>query len=102
MKNVYYSDGPPSITAGIAGRFTQGKQRPVSDRIGALLLARPEFREADGSVPVDESQDIVALTREAQDADKADAKAAKEMAKDAAAAKDAAGQEAPASAGEGR
>lgn len=102
MKNVYYVDGPPSITAGIAGRFTRGKQRPVSDRIGALLLARPEFREADGTVPVDDTQDVEALARGAQEADKADAKAAKELTKEPAVAKDAAVQETPASAGAGR
>ena len=77
MKRVYYTDGPPTITAGIAGIFNQGKARPVSDRIAAMLLARPEFKEATTDIPDDEKQDIKALEAEAKQADVIDAKAAK-------------------------
>lgn len=84
MKRVYFPEGPPTLTAGIAGRFNQGKAKPVSDKTAALLLARPEFKEAGADIPDDETQDIKSLEAEALTADKADAKAAKATDKAAA------------------
>lgn len=88
MKYVYYTDGPDTITAGIAGAFARGRARPVSNRVADLLLARPEFREAGPDTPHDDTQDIAALEAAAREADAADEKAARERtATDKAAAK---------------
>lgn len=80
MKYVYYTAGPDTITAGIAGAFTRDKARPVSNRVADLLLARPEFREADPDTPRDDDQNIAALEAAAREADAADEKSAKEKA----------------------
>lgn len=84
MKRIFYPVGPPTLNAGIAGRFNLGKAKPVSDKTAALLLARPEFKEAASDIPDDDTQDIKTLEVEAQEADEADAKAAKEATKKAA------------------
>lgn len=77
MKRVFYSEGPPTLNAGIAGRFNLGKAKPVSDKTAALLLARSEFKEAGQDIPDDDSQDIKTLEAEAVAADRIDAKEAK-------------------------
>lgn len=82
MKKVYYTDGPDTITAGIAGTFTRGKAKPVSTRVADLLLARPEFHEAAPDTPLDETLDIAALEDAAREADAADEREAAARAKD--------------------
>ncbi|OGU13872.1 MAG: hypothetical protein A2076_13170 [Geobacteraceae bacterium GWC2_53_11] len=77
MKRVFYPVGPPTLMAGIGGRFNLGKAKPVSDKIAALLLSRPEFKEAAPDMADDETQDIKALEAEALAADKQDARDAK-------------------------
>jgi hypothetical protein len=74
MKNIYFKDGPPSLTAGIAGPFNQGKSKPVSDKVAAQLLARTDivFQVAGPEIPADTGHDITALEVAALEADKAD------------------------------
>lgn len=77
MKRIFYPVGPPTLMAGIGGRFNLGKAKPVSDKIAALLLHRPEFKEAGTEIPDDDTQDIKALEADAGSADRNDAKEAK-------------------------
>lgn len=81
MKKVYYTDGPDTITAGIAGLFCRGKAKPVSTRLADLLLFRPEFHEATAETPMDDTQDIAALKVAALSADVRDEKEAAEKAR---------------------
>lgn len=87
MKRIYYEPGPPTLRAGIAGQFVAGKSKPVSDRVAALLLARPEFREAKADTPGDDSVEIAALETAALEEDKADATEARRKAAEEKAAR---------------
>lgn len=77
MKRVYYTSGPATLNAGIAGRFNQGKAKPVSDKIAAMLLGKPGFKEAATDTPLDDTVDIATLETAALAADKIDQEAAK-------------------------
>ncbi len=45
MKSVYYTEGPESITAGVAGRFEIGIPKELTNEVANLLLAKPIFQE---------------------------------------------------------
>jgi hypothetical protein len=45
VKKIVYTEGPPSLNAGIAGRFILGEPRDIEDDVAALLLAKPMFKE---------------------------------------------------------
>lgn len=51
MKRIYYQGGPPSITAGEAGRFEQGRVKPVADALAVLLLNRTDIRFLEETKP---------------------------------------------------
>lgn len=42
---IFYTDGPPSLTAGSAGQFINGEPKEVDDKIAVELLKKPPFKE---------------------------------------------------------